>query len=396
MIYEEFPSCSPQCKSNINYRISNIRQGIKIQCPVDSLISGQRHIRYTTQITSGSIPNSSLELTNPTIPDGMDRGWIAATTPRRRLKTPFAAGEDDVCASLASEPREGSSCAAMGEGSEGTGESPAATTTGVGVRIIRKNLFSNVNINQHSTTQNIRLDEKQTTMTITCHSIKYIYEHVHSRLELTNPTIPDGMDRGWIAATTPRRRLKTPFAAGEDDVCASLASEPREGSSCAAMGEGSEGTGESPAATTTGVGDAANIGMRKMAGTWTNVEIQFSPAKTRAKWSCSYGVYYHTHTTSTLIKKIQGNVYLPRCALHAHKPPARSRQFTISKHKQNYEWLQVAWNAMAAGLAGSERWGRGFWDAKRLVRRSLSVNLLYGILISSCPASTVKIYAYTG
>lgn len=56
-------------------------------------------------------------------------------------------------------------------------------------------------------------------------------------------------------------------------------------------------------------------------------------------------------------------------------PPARSRQFTISKHKQKYEWLQVGWDAVATGLAGSKWWGRDFWDAKRLAWQSLSVSL---------------------
>lgn len=64
-------------------------------------------------------------------------------------------------------------------------------------------------------------------------------------------------------------------------------------------------------------------------------------------------------------------------------PPARSRQFTISKHKQKYEWLQVAWDAVATGLAGSKRWGRDFWDAKRLAWQSLSVSLRSRILFST-------------
>ncbi|KAG7188854.1 hypothetical protein KM043_008460 [Ampulex compressa] len=65
---------------------------------------------------------------------------------------------------------------------------------------------------------------------------------------------------------------------------------------------------------------------------------------------------------------------------HARGALARSRQFTISKHKQNYEWLQVAWDAVATGLAGSKRWGRRFWDAKRLAWQSLSVSLRSRIL----------------
>lgn len=75
-------------------------------------------------------------------------------------------------------------------------------------------------------------------------------------------------------------------------------------------------------------------------------------------------------------------------------PPARSRQFTISKHKQKYEWLQVAWYAVAAGLAGSERWGRGFWDAKRLAWRSLSVNLHYvnSLLLSRPDGEDTRTY----
>lgn len=104
---------------------------ISTQCPVDSLIFDQCHIQYTTLITSRSIPNNSSESTNSTIFDGMDRGWIATATLGRQLKAPFAAGEDDVCALLASKPREGSSCAAKGKG-WGNGESLAATTTGVG------------------------------------------------------------------------------------------------------------------------------------------------------------------------------------------------------------------------------------------------------------------------
>lgn len=64
-------------------------------------------------------------------------------------------------------------------------------------------------------------------------------------------------------------------------------------------------------------------------------------------------------------------------------PPARSRQFTISKHKQKYEWLQVGWDAVATGLAGSKWWGRDFWDAKRLAWQSLSVSLRSGILFST-------------
>lgn len=71
------------------------------------------------------------------------------------------------------------------------------------------------------------------------------------------------------------------------------------------------------------------------------------------------------------------------CRACTRGPPARSRQFTISKHKQKYEWLQVAWDAVATGLAGSKRWGRDFWDAKRLAWQSLSVSLRSRILVST-------------
>lgn len=61
----------------------------------------------------------------------MTREWIATVTPGRRLKTPFTAGEDDVYALPAGEPREGFSCATKGEG-RGNGRRLATTTTSVG------------------------------------------------------------------------------------------------------------------------------------------------------------------------------------------------------------------------------------------------------------------------
>ncbi|KYM87432.1 hypothetical protein ALC53_03330 [Atta colombica] len=75
--------------------------------------------------------------------------------------------------------------------------------------------------------------------------------------------------------------------------------------------------------------------------------------------------------TYAILKRVQAQTL--RQIPHAYKPAPRSRQFTISKHKQTTSGFKLLGMRRQPSLAGSERWGRDFWDAKRLVRQSLSV-----------------------